>query len=80
MLNASATAATAQNDHAMTLAPGFDPTELGEGEERAEQKGEAPAVTGGPAQPTITLLAILQRSTHPVEAMAECHVIACSNP
>jgi hypothetical protein len=34
-------------------------------------------VTSGPAQPPISLLAILQRSLHPVETMAECHVIAC---
>ena len=33
----------------------------------------------GPAQPTITLLAILHRSTHPVETMAECHAIACDD-
>jgi hypothetical protein len=36
------------------------------------------AIAGGPPQPTITRLAILHGSTHPVEAMSACHVIACS--
>jgi hypothetical protein len=36
-------------------------------------------VTSRPAQPPISLLAILQRSLHPVQTMAECHVIACSD-
>lgn len=37
------------------------------------------AVTRGPTQPTIALLAILQRSTNLVETMAECHFLACSD-
>jgi hypothetical protein len=36
-------------------------------------------VTSGPAQPPISLLAILQRSLHSVETMAEGYVIVCSD-
>lgn len=34
------------------------------------------AVTSGPTQPTVSLLAILHRPSYPVETMTECHLIA----
>ena len=37
------------------------------------------AVTSGPTQPSIGLPAILHRTTDPVETMAKCYVVACSD-